>query len=89
VKERLEKIKPGKEVVLSVVIVACDSGLALMSSLIGPWLNTHALMIRPRHTFDVQRFALFFGVPRHRCYYRQISDTVAMCGLQMCEYITG
>jgi len=57
VKEWVEKIKPGKEVVLSEVIVAC-SGLALMSSLIGPWGNTHALMIRPP-TFDVQCFALF------------------------------
>lgn len=52
------RIKPGKKVVLSVVIVACSSGLTLVSSLIGPWLKTHALMIRPYPTFDCQTFCV-------------------------------
>ena len=30
----MEEIKPGKEVVLSVAVVACSSGLALMPSLV-------------------------------------------------------
>jgi hypothetical protein len=74
------RIKPGKEVVLSVVIVAYSSGQTLVSSLIGLWVNTHALMIRPYPTFDCQTFCVVqsFGVPRHRYHHNQISDTVAM-----------
>lgn len=72
-------MKPGKEVVLSVVIVACSSGLALMSSLIGPWLNPHALMIR-----SVQRFTLF-RIPSECLVTAIITDNI----VAMCEYRTG
>jgi hypothetical protein len=88
-KVRVEEMDPGKEVVLSVVIVACSSGLSLVSSLIGPWHNTHALMIRPFHVRPSNALrSELFGVSRHRYHYRQISDTIAMFGLRMCEYVS-
>lgn len=73
------------------VIVTCSSGLTLYFA--ADWsVAQHSCAYDPmgvqtfkRSTFNVQRSASV-GMPRHRYYYRPISDAVAMCGLKMCEY---
>jgi hypothetical protein len=71
----VEEIKPGKEVVLSAVVVACSSGLALMPSLIGPWLK-HSRAYDPTASHVRRQTLCVVQNPsersRHRYHYRQI-----------------